>query len=261
VPDHALHVLDLGALELPTEHVVWMGGSERIVVPIPGFVITHPGGNVLFDSGFPKECLTDPKHFGESADVYDIRMKPENHVLEQLKLAGVDPDSIRFVVQTHLHWDHVGGIGQFPNAEFLVHQDDWDFAHNTDWYVEFAYPLGDIDRPGVRWTYLTTTPDGPMHDLYGDGRIRLQVSPGHSPGQLSLIARLDDSTVMLTGDAANSIEHYEYRALPFYVDSRALTRSVDRLHRLEASEDVDLVLFGHDAQQFPTLKKGADFYV
>jgi glyoxylase-like metal-dependent hydrolase (beta-lactamase superfamily II) len=252
-------VLDLGALTLPKETVVFMGGSERIAVPIPGFVVEHPEGNVLFDSGFPEECLTDSAHF-EGMDVYDIHMGPENHVVEQIRLAGLDPASIRYVVQTHLHWDHVGGIGQFPDAEFLVHKDDWDFAHDPDWYVGYAYPLKDIDRPGVNWTFLETSPDGSMHDIYGDGRIRLQVSPGHSPGQLSLIAKLDDSTVMLCGDAANSLEHYEYRALPFYVDSRALTRSVKRLHQIEESEGVDLVLFGHDPEQFPTLKKGADAY-
>src|SRR3954447_19930307 len=172
MPDHALHVLDLGSLTLPTEGVIYGGGKDPITVPIPGYLIEHPNGNVLFDSGFPRGCLTEGHaHFPGLTDDFIINMEPENHVIEAIKRAGIDPDSIGTVVQTHLHWDHVGGIGEVPNAEFLVHNADWDFAHDPDWYISYSYPLGDIDQPGVKWKFLESQPDDPLYDLYGDGRI------------------------------------------------------------------------------------------
>lgn len=259
--DHALHVLDYGSLTLPTQGVIYGGGTDPITVPITGWLLTHPEGNVLFDSGYPKECLeVNYAHFPGLTEDFHINMEPENHVLEQVKLAGIDPASIRYVVQTHLHWDHVGGIGQFPDAEFLVHQEDWDFAHDPDWYIGYSYPLGDIDVPGVKWKFLDTQPDDPMYDIYGDGRIRLQVCPGHSPGQFALVAQLDDQKIMLTGDAANTELHYNYEMLAWFVDSRAYTRSIKRLHQIVEDEKIDQVFFGHDPNQFPKLKKGKDAY-
>jgi N-acyl homoserine lactone hydrolase len=254
--DHALHVLDLGSLTLPKQGVIFAGGTDPITVPIPGFLIEHPKGNVLFDSGYPRGCLTEGhEHFPGVTEDFHINMEPENHVIEALRLAGIDPASVTTVVQTHLHWDHVGGIGEFPDAEFLVHQADWDFAHDPDWYIGYAYPLGDIDQAGVNWKFIDTKPDDPMYDVHGDGRIRLQVSPGHSPGQFSLVAQLETQKILLTGDAANTIDHYEYRMLAWFLDAPAYTKSIQRLHRIVADEGIDRVFFGHDPAQIPGLEK------
>jgi glyoxylase-like metal-dependent hydrolase (beta-lactamase superfamily II) len=260
VADHALHVLDCGTLTFPRYGIYFNGGDEIIVVPIPAHVITHPEGNVLYDTGFPLEAFSDPGYFGEGLAGYKQGDSRENHVVEQVKAAGFEPDSIRYVVQTHLHFDHVGAIGHFPDAEFLVHRDDWNYAHNADWFIEFAYPLQDIDRPGVRWKFLDELNAENEYDLYGDGRIRLIQSPGHSPGVLSLIGKLDNSSVILTGDAVVTIDHWRNEALPFFLDAPAVARSTERLRQIEKRENIDLVIFGHDAEQFAGLKKHTDAY-
>jgi glyoxylase-like metal-dependent hydrolase (beta-lactamase superfamily II) len=259
--DHALHVLDLSWFTVPTGAVIHSGGNDPMQVPIPGFVITHPKGNVLFDSGWPRECLTEgTTHFPGMDPPFEIHMEPEHHVVEAIRLAGLDPASITTVVQTHLHVDHVGGIGEFPDAQFLVHRADWDYAHDPDWYMAYGYTLRDIDKPGVDWKILDTPPDDPMYDVYGDGRIKLQVSPGHSPGQFALVAKLQEQTIMLTGDAANTIGHWNYEMLSPFLDMPAYTRSIKRLHKIAEAEGVDQIFFGHDPEQFPELKKGKDAY-
>jgi glyoxylase-like metal-dependent hydrolase (beta-lactamase superfamily II) len=260
LPDHALHVLDFGSMTFERQHVVFMGGTEIVTVPIPGALIVHPEGNVLYDSGFPQRVIEGGPIGGGLDDAFTPNVTPQNLAPEQVRLAGYDPSSVRYVVQTHLHFDHVGGIGQFPDAEYLVHRADWDYAHDPDWLIESAYPVDDIDLDGVNWTKLDLPEDG-FHDLYGDGRVRLLVSPGHSPGQLSLIALLEDTKILLTGDAANEKPHYDSEAVNFYLDLPAAVRSVERLNRLEQEEGIDHVFFGHDMEQFKTLKKGADAYV
>ena len=256
--DHKLHVLDFGSMTFERQHVVFMGGTEIVTVPIPGALLVHPEGNVLYDSGFPQDVV-EGGPLPEGLEAFQPNVTKENLASEQVRLAGYDPSSIRYVVQTHLHFDHVGGIGLFPEAEYLVHKADWDYAHDADWLIEFAYPLGDIDKPGVNWNQLEL-PEDQFHDLYGDGRIRLFVSPGHSPGQLSLIHQLDGMKIMLTGDAANERLHYNSEAVNFYLDLPAAVRSVKRLNRLEQEENVDLVLFGHDMEQFQSVQHGADAY-
>jgi glyoxylase-like metal-dependent hydrolase (beta-lactamase superfamily II) len=259
VSDHKLHVLDFGSMTFERQHVVFMGGTEIVTVPIPGALIVHPEGNILYDSGFtPEVCEGGPLPEGLEG-TFKPNVTKENIAAEQVRLAGYDPSSVRYVIQTHLHFDHVGGIGQFPEAEYLVHKDDWDYAHDADWPIEFAYPLGDIDKPGVNWTQLELVEEE-LHDVYGDGRIRLLVSPGHSPGQISLISKLDGMKVLLTGDAANEQLHYDSEALNFYLDLPAAVRSVKRLNRLEKEEEIDLVLFGHDMEQFESVRHGADAY-
>ena len=64
--DHELHVLDCGTLTFPRSGIYFNGGDEIITVPIPAYLIKHPKGNVVYDTGFPLECVTDPPHFEEA---------------------------------------------------------------------------------------------------------------------------------------------------------------------------------------------------
>jgi N-acyl homoserine lactone hydrolase len=164
---------------------------------------------------------------------------------------------VRYVVQTHLHFDHVGAIGHFKDSTFLVHRDDWDYAHDADWFIDFAYPKADIDREGVKWQFLDELDTTNDYDVYGDGQIRLVQSPGHSPGMLSLFAKLEEAPVLLTGDAVVTIDHWRDEALPFFLDAPACARSTARLRQIAQDEGVDAarVIFGHDAEQYARLEK------
>ena len=246
--DHRLHALDCGAMTLPRQIIYAHEGPEPLAIPIRAFVITHPDGDVLVDSGLPLEALQDPSYW--SWLTYATwTADPRHHVRAQVLAAGLDPDAIRYVVQSHLHYDHIGGIGHFPAAEFLVHRREWDYAHDpSDWISEASYPLADIDRPDVRWRLLDLTAEDRELDLYGDGRVRIVFSPGHSVGQLSVLARLDDRVALLTGDAADSKHHWERETLPPYVDLPALAESLGNLHRLQAAEGVDELLFAHELE-------------
>lgn len=246
MPGHRLHELDCGTMTLSRQLIYAMQGEDSLTIPVRAFVIEHPEGNVLVDSGLPLEAIEDPSHW-EWLNYATWSATPANHVRAQIKAVGIDPESIRVVVQSHLHYDHIGGIGHFPDAEFLVHRAEWEYAHApADWISQVAYPLQDIDRPRVRWRLVDLTADDRELDLYGDGRIRVIFSPGHAVGKLSVLARLDDRTVLLTGDAADSEEHWGRRTLPPYVDLPALAISLDHLHRLEQAEGVDQVLFAHE---------------
>lgn len=129
----------------------------------------------------------------------------------------------------------------------MVHRSEWQYAHQpADWISRSGYPLADVDLPGVNWRLLDLNVEDRELDLYGDGRIRIVFSPGHAVGHLSVIARLDDRTVLLTGDAADSEQRWGRETLPPYVDLPAMAASLDYLHRLEADEGVDQVLFAHE---------------
>jgi glyoxylase-like metal-dependent hydrolase (beta-lactamase superfamily II) len=225
-------------------------------------LIRHPEGDVLFDGGMQLEACRDPGgYFGEHVlTVMSPAVSERQHVVAQLEQLDVDRGSIRYVVQSHLHFDHAGAVGHFPEAEFVVHAAELEYGRDPDWFVD-GYKVSDFDRPDVRWRAIELDEDQPELDLYGDGTLRLIYTPGHSPGLISLVVGLAGGPVILAGDAADTEEHYNHRALPgLYLDGPALVRSVDRLRRLEAEVGAQLVVFGHDMDQWRGLRKGAEAY-
>lgn len=87
------------------------------------FLIQHPRGNVLYDGGNALEVAgdRDPYEYrGAVTDAYLLVMDDEDFVVNQLERLDVDPASVRYVVQSHLHLDHSGAIGHFPNTEYVV---------------------------------------------------------------------------------------------------------------------------------------------
>lgn len=254
--DHALHVLDCGTMTMQRQVIHFMEGVEPLTIPIRAFVITHPEGNVLVDSGLPLEVVEDPTHW-EWLSFATWDADRTQHVVEQIKAAGIALESIRYVVQSHLHFDHIGGIGHFPDAEFVVHQREWDYAHDPqEWVSGPFYPLADIDRPNVSWTFLQTTEEDREHDLYGDGRIRLIFLP-------RTLGRADvrrGSARRPPGDAHGRRRRHR-RPLPPrdpapYLDLPAIAQSLDNLHRIEQTEGIDLVVFAHDGEQTQDLRSG-----
>jgi N-acyl homoserine lactone hydrolase len=251
MPNISIDVLDAGKITLPRNQIIFGGGEELVTVPVPAFLIRHPSGDVLFEGGMQpdiKEVL------GELPD-YTVDYTQENEIPEQIRKAGVDPADLRYAVMSHLHWDHIGAIGHLPGVEFVVHEREWNYAHNSDWFIKFAYPLGQIDRETTKWSFIKSDLDNPQHDLFGDGLISTILVPGHAEGLMAMLVRLDSGPVLLTSDSVVSQLHWDNEALPFYTDAPAAVRSVQMLHDLCEQEGIETVVYGHDLEQFETMER------
>jgi glyoxylase-like metal-dependent hydrolase (beta-lactamase superfamily II) len=260
-PDFALQILDGGMLTLTHGMVFLRGRPEPHSIPIPSYLIRHPKGNVLYDGGMQEEA-TDPRsYYGDGfTDVMKPQLAAEQHVIAQLESLDVDPASIRYVIESHLHFDHVGAVGHLPAAQFLVQRRELAYAYDPHWFVD-GYHRADFDRPEVDWELLDLDEERPELDLYGDGTLRLVHTPGHAVGMTSLLVNLEGGPILIAGDAAHTETHYNHKALPgLYLDAPAYVRSLERLHRLQEESGAELVLYGHDIEQWQTLKKGHDAY-
>ena len=80
------------------------------------YYIEGAAAKILIDTGF-----TDPAICREKMN-HECRRSAEMTVANRLGALGVKPDEIEVVVLTHCHWDHIGGIGQFPNAQVYCQQ-------------------------------------------------------------------------------------------------------------------------------------------
>src|SRR4029077_12551029 len=111
--DSRLYMFDGGWIRLPLRNYVLGRGEtgEMIVTPVPWFVVTHERGNVIIDGGNAPEVAVDAKaHLGSITDHSTMLMTPDQAVLPSLERVGIDPASIRWIVQTHLHFDHSGAL-------------------------------------------------------------------------------------------------------------------------------------------------------
>lgn len=174
-------------LKCKTNNIKMNADPTPYEIPVPWYLITHPKGNVVIDGGNAVECATDPEgHWGGITSVYWPAMTAEQGVEAELEKLGIPKDSIRYVLQSHLHLDHTGAIGRFPKATHVVQRNEYEYAFTPDWFAAGGYIRKDFDKPGLKWQFLNgEATDG--YDLYGDGVIKMFYTPGHAPGHQSFL--------------------------------------------------------------------------
>jgi N-acyl homoserine lactone hydrolase len=217
------------------------GGEGDIVLPIPVFLIEHPKGRALFDTGLHPDCRDDPNgRLGERlAGLFRIDLPPGEEVSSRLKNLGQDPGRIDLIINSHFHFDHAGGNGLIPNATMLVQRREWEAATDADMAARHGYNRHDFDL-GHRLHLL----DG-EHDVFGDGSVVCLPTLGHTAGHQSLRLKLESGDIVLAADACYFCQTLRERRLPRYVhDRQAMLAS---LHRLEVLERGGArIFFGHD---------------
>jgi N-acyl homoserine lactone hydrolase len=239
--------------------------SEWVEVPVQAFLVEHPdAGRMLVDAGFHPSVAVDPKEsLGRlltTLSLRDIEMKPEQAVPAQLRRRGIEPAEIRTVVMTHLHADHAGAVSEFPAATFVVSSAEWSAAseggpskgyRRRQFDHAFDYRTLDFDGPDAD----SFSAFGRSFDLFGDGSVRLVFTPGHTPGHLSVVLRLDHGEALLAGDAIYLERTLTDKHLPYAVEDEHLFRRSLREIELYAQETPDaLVVPGHDIEAFRRLK-------
>lgn len=257
-----LYMFQTGTLRTKLKYIKMNQGDGDFEIPVPWFLIKHPQGNVVIDGGNAAEVAIDKRgHWGAVVDAYDPVMAPAENCLDQCRAIGVDPGSVRYVLQSHLHLDHTGALGRFPRAQYIVQRIEYDYAFAPHWFAKGAYIRADFDRPGLNWKFLGGEYTD-NYDLFGDGTIRMIFTPGHAPGHQSFLIMLPSTgPLLLTIDAAYTLDHWNNRALPGLVHSAAAAAdSVAKLHRIAEATNA-MVVTGHDPDNWGTFRKAPeDFY-
>ena len=173
---------------------------------------------------------------------------------ESLRALGVDPDAVKDVIVTHLHYDHIGNFALFPNARF----------HLQD--AEMAYATGRCMCHGrLRHSYEVEHVAGIVRCLYqervcfheGDEEITPGLSVhligGHTGGLQWVGAQTRGGAVVPASDATHHYEHFETRRpFPNVVRVDQMIAGYDKLHALASSPRH--IIPGHDPrvmQRYP----------
>lgn len=235
-----LYAMTCGHLTLPT--AVLLAEREGVTrIPITSYLIEHPRGRVVFDSGLHINTQQTPAtHIGNLlASVHEFDYGPGEDIAARLVSIGVDPGSITYVVNSHLHFDHCGGNALMPNATIIVQRSELDAARRGGELR--GYVSGDFNT-GQPWQLANGE-----HDLFGDGSIVLIPTYGHTPGHQSVRVRTDSGEFVLCGDACYLKESLDTMTLPgAMTDPNGVTRSFQLLHDLQSHGAT--IMYGHDLE-------------
>jgi glyoxylase-like metal-dependent hydrolase (beta-lactamase superfamily II) len=196
--------------------------------------------NVLVETGI------GPKLNEKTQNIY----KNEARLMRSFEEAGVSPDDIDIVINTHLHFDHAGwntyykdskAVPTFPNATYYAQHGE----------VEHAHEQHERDRV----SYLTDNYDpliasGQMKLLQGDAQIApgitVKVYPGHTRDLQAVMVQAGEHVVCYPSDLIPTSHHLDPTWIMGY-DLYAL-QCIDSKHRFYASAIPEqwLVVFTHD---------------
>jgi glyoxylase-like metal-dependent hydrolase (beta-lactamase superfamily II) len=159
-----------------------LSSSEQWRLPINTVLIRNGGTTALVDTGLGPE----PRAFMPGAGA---------RLLEELARVGASPDEIDLVVHTHLHVDHVGWDGSFPNARYVVAADDWSYFM-TEESLDARPHLRDRVEP-LRDAGSVVLVEDELEIASG---VRLVPTPGHTPGHASVFIESQGSELVVLGD-------------------------------------------------------------
>lgn len=168
--------------------------TDRLRMPIQAFIVRTPHHLIVVDT-----CLGNGKK--RIAPDWNMRNGP---FLEDLKAAGVDPEKVDYVLCTHLHVDHVGWNTRlvdgkwkptFPNARYVFNQTEYDFwsqskeEEQAETFQDSVLPIMEAGKAELV---------GGEHEIV-EG-IRLEPTPGHTPGHCSIHLSSGGAEAVITGD-------------------------------------------------------------
>ena len=281
-PVRNVSVISTGTGSLHPEHMYgthkpslwWIARSkEWITVPLNVFVIEHEDGLVLFDTGIDQAAVTDPDYWPDGVTrwfmdhIFNFDIKSEDRLATQLERAGYRPKDVVKAVLSHLHFDHVGGIGDIPDAELLVAPEAWEHMVTSPHPEREAVPRKRIAVPGAKWQTMDFEPtDDPelasfneAFDVMGDGSLVVVPTPGHLAGSVSmLIRRFDAPPVLLIGDLTYSEDLLQRDQVAATGDKSTLLESYVRVRDLKAHIPQLVVIASHDTTAVEKLASARD---
>jgi N-acyl homoserine lactone hydrolase len=226
-----LYVFEAGLIEC-ADYAMFSPNAEPGAyreMTVRSYLVVHPEGTLLWDTGIDDAIAT----LADGRRIVDpIVFRVPRTLRGQLDEIGVAPGDVDYLGLSHLHVDHVGNVGLFPEATVLLQRAEYEagYGPNAKQLIEALAPdtYAALNRDRIQ------TVDGD-HDLFGDGTVVLTALPGHTPGHQGLLVHLRDAgPLLLAGDIAYSAEDYADQAVrQSNFDLEQSRRSIETAKRLE----------------------------
>lgn len=275
-PIKAVHALTTGYGEQHKEHrygsrlpQLWWVLTSRswIKIPINAFALEHRDGLVLFDTGMDPAIEADPNYISSSIGrfllhrIFRLHIGAEDVLGKRLEALGFAAADVTKAVISHLHFDHIGGIAEIPQAELLVSRDEWQQLSaphpEREWILQEH-----IELPGAKWHPIDFAPTadplfvpfGGCYDVMGDGSMILLPTPGHTAGSMSMLVRTSGlPALLLAGDLTYKAALLMNDRVPGTGNAAQLRASFARVRALKKQLPDLVILPSHDPKSAEAL--------
>ncbi len=225
-------------------------------MPIYAWLIQHPDGNFLIDTGENAQVNEDTyfKPLGWLMNYYftqqmGFRISRAEEIDVQLKTLGLDKNDIDWIFLTHLHVDHTDGLMHFPDTPVKVNRLEMKKQHGV-----FPKLFPDHFHPELLEFDTTYETFGKACFLNESKDIIAVHTPGHTYGHSSVLIRFDEGYLLLAGDAIYRQEQLFNQRYSATVASRQLCESTISNIKSFASKHSTVILPSHDMASGSRLK-------
>ncbi|MGH7673533.1 MAG: MBL fold metallo-hydrolase [Gemmatimonadales bacterium] len=241
--------LDGGAMFGVVPKALWerrIPADERNRIPLAlrCLLVEHSDGLVLIDTGIGN------KENDKFRDIYGVEnagADGRTRLEDALRALGHGPDDIRWVINTHLHFDHAGGdtwhdpVGRvapaFPRARYVVQRGELEFARHTNERTAGSYLVHNFEH--VPFELI----DGETHVLPG---IRALPTPGHVPFHQSVLVESGGERACFLADLVPTSAHLPLPWIMGYDLEPLVTLESKRRLYQRAEGEGWLLIFEHD---------------
>src|SRR3989475_11609508 len=229
-----------------------LAAAQPWTVPVMSFLVDHPRGRLLFNTGVHWQARLDPvgRLGPERVKRLTVKSQEGDDVVPQLARLGLTPADVRYVANSHLHFDHCGGNEFFPRATFLVQRPELESARRPGFIPSYNPSPIDFDHP-LDYRMI----DG-EHDVFGDGSVVLIPTHGHTPGHQSLLVRAGKGAqVVAASDACYTRDNMDRDVLPNILWNPSVMRdSLAALRKLRDQAGATM-FYGHDPAQWESMPR------
>jgi glyoxylase-like metal-dependent hydrolase (beta-lactamase superfamily II) len=257
-----------GYCEANQSHALKKESSQTIKFYATYAHLEHPThGHILFDTGYTKRFYEHTRKlpFKIYAKITKVYINEKEEAKNALKKKGIVPKDIKYVIISHFHADHIGGLRDFPNAKFICSKIAYDDVKHRKgfWALKRGF-IPDLmpDDFESRATFLSFGSIhqklenlGPFVDLFGDKSILIIQFDGHAKGQIGALVNAPNKT-LLVSDAAWHKKNYINLHLPspvvrlFFDSWGDYKNSLYKIHKYHKANPKTIIIPCHCEQTY-----------
>lgn len=226
--------------------------KHQVTLPVSSFLIEHPKGLVLLDTGWHTDMRIDQiKHLGRFHYKINKGSLPNGEAItEQLAGLGIKPKDLDYVVLSHLHSDHVSGVKLLTDARNIITSEEEWAARALRYYVPGMYEGVNIQP--FKFSPSNYGPQQRSHDLFGDDSIVFVHYGGHTPGLFGTLVQNNGKFFLYAADCGYAKKSWEQMIMPgICLNEDQLRKALEWERTMARQLNCVDILACHDAEAKP----------